>query len=292
MIQSCLHLQLEYSRCHSQAAWRPCFNTYQNKMISSGKRTCRTCLQKVAVDDCLAKWFELYEHAINASSAGSAVHYIQCSSWSFLARWSFSAFLPRKSNSAEASNKKMQTKMINNASKYILKKCRFWQDNLQQNQVWVVGPEAVKAATAYDLQKRTDQINKVVKSTRRALDKCIKPALLSTLNWKTLLLFEAFWQKLEFISRNEPPGSLAHRLQPLLMAMGIWELRCSISDVANMTCFIPPCSMSDSWNLKKNATEHCVVSRRLFGYVLHRQPSSTYLISLALLQIALNFWTS
>ena len=27
-------------------------------------------------------------------------------------------------------------------------------------------------------------------------------------------------------SRNEPPGSLAHRLQPLLMAMGIWELRC------------------------------------------------------------------
>lgn len=61
-------------------------------------------------------------------------------------------------------------------------------------------------------------------------------------------------------SRNEPPGSLAHRLQPLLMAMGIWELRwctlvLSISDVANMTCFIPPCSISDSWNLKKNATE-------------------------------------
>lgn len=114
-IQSCLHLQLEYSRCHSQAAWRPCFNTEnQKKMISSTKHT---CLQKVAVDDCLAKWFKLYEHAINASSAGSAVHCIQCSSWSFLARSSFSAFLPRKLNSAEASNKKMQTKMINNAFK-------------------------------------------------------------------------------------------------------------------------------------------------------------------------------
>ena len=116
-IQSCLHLQLEYSRCHSQAAWRPCFNTEnQNKMISSRKHT---CLQKVAVDDCLAKWFKLYEHAINASSAGSAVHCIQCSSWSFLARSSFSAFLPRKLNSAEASNRKMQTKMITHLNTFL-----------------------------------------------------------------------------------------------------------------------------------------------------------------------------
>lgn len=164
--------------------------------------------------------------------------------------------------------------------------------NLQQNQVWVVGSEAVKAATAYDLQKRTDQMNKVLKSTRRALDKCIRPALLSALNWKTLLLFEAFWQKLEFISLETShlvrwPIDSSHCWWPWVSgnwgadALWYWASRMWL------IWLVSSCLVASPTAETSRKTPQSSALRRL-----HRQPSSTHLVSLALLQIALNFWTS